>query len=378
MKNLKIIIVFSGILIAFAGCNSCNQQKRNETIKIGAILPLTGNSAVWGIPTKEGIELAVEQYNSKIGINGKKIEIIFEDTKGEPKTGVTAAEKLITTDKVVALLDNSNSSITLAVAPTIEKNKIPLMVTGASSPKITQAGEYVYRIWNSDALEGELMGNFAYDSLKVKKCCILYVNNNYGEGLKGVFTEFFSKRGGNIISEESFQEDGSDFRTQVSNVINSKPDAVYLVCYPKQGAILLKQLKELNYNKILLGAVAFEDPDLIKLSGNAAEGLIYPLPAPVDTTNSIYESFSAAYKAKFNKQLPFLADVGYDGFNILIKAIENAKSLDGDKIKLELDKIQNFEGVSGNISFDKNGDVHKHFGMRIVKNNSPIWLYKQL
>ncbi len=365
--NKIILILVSTILIV-----SCNQQKK-ETIKIGAILPLTGNSAIWGVPTKEGIDLAAEIFNKEGGIEGKKVEIIYEDTKADPVTATKSIQKLFSVDKVIAVIDNSNSSVTLAVSPIVEKNKIPLLVTGASSPKIKDAGDYVFRIWNSDALEGEFMANLVYNKFKFNNIALIYVNNNYGVGLKDAFIQSYQKFGGKTEIIETFEENSIDFKTQCSKVISSNPEAIYLVCYPKQGALLLKQLKELGNTKQIFGAVAFEDPTLLENAGNAANGLIFPLPAPVDTTLKNYNYFKTNYTKKYDKPVQFLAPEGFDGFNIIIKALKMSSIKDSQHLKDNLYKITSYNGVSGLISFDSYGEVHKPFGIRTVNNDRFEW-----
>lgn len=367
----KIIVILISILLIV----SCNQQEK-ETIKIGAILPLTGNSAIWGIPTKEGIELATENLNKEGGIEGKKVKVIFEDTKADPVTATKAIQKLISVDKVIAVIDNSNSSVTLAVAPIVEKNKIPLLVTGASSPKIKYAGDYIFRIWNSDALEGEFMAEFIHNKFNFNNIAIIYVNNNYGVGLKKSFTQSFDKLGGRTNVIETFEENSIDFKTQCSKVISSNPEAIYLICYPKQGAILLKQLKELGNTIQIFGAVAFEDQTLLENAGDAANGLIFPLPAPVDTTLQIYNQFKIDYVLKYNKPVQFLSPEGYDGFNVIAKALKMSSIDDPQNLKDSLYKIINYEGVSGLISFDSYGEVNKPFKLRVVNNNRFEWYDK--
>jgi len=370
LKSLTAIVMLAIIVYA------CGNKGKNDTIKIGAILPLTGNSAIWGIPTKEGIDLATELLNKEGGINGKKVEIIYEDTKADPVTATKSIQKLISVDKVIAIIDNSNSSVTLAVAPIVEKNMIPLLVTGASSPKIKDAGDYVFRIWNSDALEGEFMSDLAYNSFKFNNVAIIYVNNNYGVGLKEAFSKSFGNFGGKTGTIETFDENSIDFKTQCSKVIASKSDAIYLICYPKQGAILLKQLKELGNTKQVFGAVAFEDPTLLQNAGEAANGLIFPLPAPVDTTLQYYNRFRANYFSKYNKPVQFLAAEGFDGFNVIIASLKMSSTINSENLKNNLYKIINYKGVSGLISFDSFGEVHKPFGIRVVKNNKFEWYVK--
>ncbi|MFZ3091499.1 MAG: ABC transporter substrate-binding protein [Nitrospirota bacterium] len=201
-------IILASLMVFSFGC----EKKEEKEIKIGAILPLTGDAAKWGNNTKNGIDLAVEKVNNAGGINGRKLKILYEDTQGTPKNGVAAIQKLITIEKVPAVIDDSMSTVTLAMSPIAEKSKVVLLATGATAPKISEAGDYIFRIWNSDDLEGKVSAKFVYDDLKLYNAAILYINNDYGNGLESVFKKAFEKLGGRIISSESFGQGDTDFR----------------------------------------------------------------------------------------------------------------------------------------------------------------------
>jgi branched-chain amino acid transport system substrate-binding protein len=369
--SLRLSFLFS--LALLSACDRGAAPEPVPSVRIGAVLPLTGNSAVWGVPTREGAELAADLINSSGGIVGRRIELIVEDSAGDPKTALSAVEKLLSVDKVVAVLDNSNSAVTLAIAPTMEKNHRVLLVTGASSPLIRTAGDYIFRIWNSDSLEGELMARYLSRSGH-KRTAVLYVNNSYGDGLRTVFKTAYEALGAKVIAEETFLENEADFRTQATRVIASDAEAIYIIAYPKQGAILLRQLHELHNRKPLYGAVAFEDTAMLQAAGEAAEGLTYPLPAPVDPNAAAFRKFADAYKAKYHKDVPFLADVGFDGLNVLATALRNEPGESPERIKHGLYTLPAYDGVSGQIVFDADGEVHKPFGMRIVRAGTAQWL----
>ncbi len=361
------------VLIATLALMSGCAKKGVEEIKIGAVLPLTGNSALWGQPTKEGIDLALELVNGDGGIRGKTLVVVYEDTQGNPATGVAAIKKLIDVHKISAVIDNSNSSVTLAMAPIVEKNHVVLLVTGASSPDIADAGEYVFRIWNSDALEGALVANYATDSLRARTAGVLYVNNSYGLGLNGVFSSEFNTRGGRVLVSESFDESTTDFRSTISKVLSAGPEILYLVAYPNQAASLVVQLKELGSTIPMIGAVALEDANFFKQAGTAADGLIYPLPAEVDTMLHSYNEFKTAFQKKYAKPVPFLAAEGFDGLMIIVEALKGSQGITGEEIKQQLSGLPRFDGVSGAIEFDNKGEVHKPFGMREIKGGKAIW-----
>jgi branched-chain amino acid transport system substrate-binding protein len=201
LKSPALLIqIYSYIIIlSLVILSGCVKKEENE-IRIGAILPLTGDAAEWGSNTKNGIDLAVDNINSGGGINGRKIKILYEDTQGMPQNGVAAIQKLINVEKLPTVIDDSMSSVTLAMAPIAENNKVVLLSVGATAPKISEAGKYIFRIWNSDDLEGKVSARFVYDDLKLKNAAILYINNDYGTGLDSVFKKAFEELGGKITS----------------------------------------------------------------------------------------------------------------------------------------------------------------------------------
>lgn len=344
-----------------------------KVIKIGAILPLTGDVAVWGNNTKEGIDLAVEKINHAGGINGSKIKIIYEDSQALPQHGVSAIRKLITVDKIPAVIDDSVSSVTLAMAPIAEENRVVILATGATAPAISDAGDYIFRIWNSDALEGEVMAKYVYDKLNLRKVAILYVNNDYGKGLDEVFRREFSKKGGEILISESFDQSATDFRSQLAKIKEEAPDAIYLVGYPREVPQCLKQIKELGIQVKVLSTVAFEDPHIVEIAKDAAEGVIYPFPVEPSKEDPALREFLSGYDKKYGKEPGITCDVGYDAVNMIVEAIRLSGGTKGDEIQRGLMMIKDYHGASGLMEFDEKGDVHKPMGMKIVKGGKFEW-----
>jgi branched-chain amino acid transport system substrate-binding protein len=370
-------IVITTILCIFIWCFVNCAPKESKVIRIGAVLPLTGDAAVWGKNTQEGIDLAVEELNKEGGIKGKKIEIVYEDSKALPQNGVSAIQKLITVDKVTVVIDNSVSSVCLAMAPIAEQNQVVILSTGSTAPKVSEAGDYIFRIWNSDALEGKVMADYAFDSLNLKTTAIMFINNDYGVGLQDVFSREFQKKTGKILTSESFNQNESNFRTQLAKIKNTNPQALYLVGYPKEIPSVLKQAKELGTKAQVLGTVAFEDPQIITVAGDASEGLIYPYPVEPNKEDMAVKEFLTKYKAKYNKEPGITCDVGYDAVNMIAKAVESSGGETGPDIQKGLMMIKDFHGASGVMTFDENGDVNKSMGMKIIKEGKFVWYQKQ-
>lgn len=368
VTNIFILCLLTIIIVLDCKIN------KDDVIKIGAVLPLTGDVAVWGNNTKEGIDLAVEIINKNGGLDGKMIKIIYEDSQALPAKGVTAITKLIKLDNVSAVIDNSVSSVTLAMAPIAEKNETVILATGATAPAITNAGDFIFRIWNSDDLEGRVIAEYAFNELKIKKIAILFVNNDYGYGLKDVFEEEYIKLGGSVTVIEKFEQSETNFKPQLTKIKSDNPESIYLVGYPREVAQCLKQTAELGLNSIVLSTVAFEDPYIIELAKNASEGVIYPYPVTPDVNNEKVKSFYDSYQNKYNKDPGITCDVGYDAVNMLLEAMILSKGQSGSDIKEGLMMIKNYHGVSGIMEFDKNGDVHKPIGFKTVQNQKFIWI----
>jgi branched-chain amino acid transport system substrate-binding protein len=372
MRKAWLIVIVIIIVVSVIWLIWGRQNIEPSKIKIGVVLPLTGSASVWGENAKMGMEIALEEINSQGGIKGKKIELIFEDSQSDPAKAVAALQKLISIEKVPAVIGDIASSCVLAMAPIAEKAKVVLLSPGASNPDISKAGEYIFRNWQSDALEGEIDAKFAFKYLGYKRAAILYVNNAYGSGLKKVFEYSFNKLGGQILTSQSFDQGETDMRTQLNKIILVNPDVIYMPGYPTEMAIVLKQAKEMGIKKQFLSTQAFDDPKILELAKDAAEGVIFSVPKPPDPSDPVVRNFRNKYKARFKREPGVCSDTGYDAVKIIAWAMERVKRITGPAIQHQLLKLKNFPGAAGVTTFDQNGDVIKEFIFKKVKNQKFI------
>jgi len=365
----KVLITIIALIIVIAiGAGlffGTRTKKEPEVYKVGAILPLTGDAAPWGNNVKKGIDLAIEEANATGGINGKKITVIYEDSKALAKEGVTAINKLIFTDKVPVILDDCVSSVALATVPIASKNQVVMISAGSTNPKLSGISPYFFRVWNSDSEEGLFSARYAYEKLGIRKAAILYIENEYGQGLKDVFSQQFQKVGGNIVLVESFKQEVIDFKSQLTKIKGSKPDIIYLVSNAQEIPVILKQAREQGIGVPFLGTVAFEDPAIIQKAGEASEGIIYPFPS--EPSGEPVQKFKNAYKQKYGEAPGIACDTGYDIARLTLYAIREG-GYSGPAIQRILAGIKEWKGASGLITFDENGDVHKPMLMKTVKN----------
>jgi len=374
MKKIWIGVLIL-IIAALAVLLVVTQTKRGpEEIKIGAILPLTGEAAKYGKSAKRGIDLALEEINAKGGIKGKKLTIIYEDSKGNPKEGVSAILKLITVHKVPAILGAMSSSVTLAIAPIAEENKIVLLSPASSSPKITHAGDYIFRNCYSDIYEGKKMAHYIYNETRYKKVAIIHINNDYGIGLREAFRDEFNKLGGKVVAVETYDFGATDFRTQLSKIKESDPDAIYIVGYSEMGRLLV-QAKELELRIPFFSCIMFEDPDILKVAGDIAEGVVYTYPSyNPKSREDVVANFINIFEKKYNQKPDGFAANAYDALKILALAIEKGGGK-SEQIKKALYSIKDYPGVTGKTSFDGNGDVIKPIGIKQSVRGKFKWIY---
>lgn len=359
-----LVIVFLTTVLAFnIGCS-----KKSKEVKIGAILPLTGNAAIYGSALKKGMELAVEKINDKGGIQNRKLKIIYEDDQGIPKTGVSAFRKLITAHKVPMVIGAMFSAVTLSIAPIAEKEKVVLLSPTSSAVDLTNAGDYIFRIYPSDTYDGIFLANFAYNRLRAKRISVIYLQVASITAVSEVFKEEFEKLGGKVVSMQGYKEGDTKFRTQLLKAKNKKPDIIFIPGYLKEMATLLKQAKELGIKTQFLSISTFYDPKILQLAGNAAERVLFSSPAfdPKSEKPEV-KDFVAKYKAKYGNEPDILGGYGYDVVNIAAIALQKGK-ITSDDIKEALYVIKDSPGVTGTTSFDPNGDVIKELKMMQVKN----------
>ncbi len=357
MENKNKIIIFLGILIIilvalnFIWINNFTGKsiKEEETIKIGAILPLSGKVAYYGDYIQQGTNAAINEINSKGGINNRKLEVIYEDSKGDVTSGISAYENL--RFRNVSIIITTLSGVTLGIAPISQKDKVILMNIGSASPKISNAGDYVFRHNVLPQEEIKFLANYLYNN-GYKEIALITVNAEAGVSYRDYFIKEYERLGGKIIVDEMHEYGETDYRSILAKIKDKKPKAVLVLSYPNELAAMLKQSQELDFKTQWFSIYDKEGSEFLELAGENAEGLIY--------THFLKEN------EKFTEPYAALA---YDSIMVLAQAMENCKNPeDTTCIKESLYSIKDFSGVTGKISFDKNGDTHKEIILKTIKD----------
>ena len=368
-KRVQILIGVA-VIIATAviiGIVLLGRHSGTDKVKFGAVLPLTGEIAEYGKRCKAGMDLAVGEINESGGVSGKKLEIVYEDDTGAPKVGVTAMQKLVDIDRVKVVIGAVASSVTLAIEPIATRNKVLLFSPASSSPKLTGISRYFFRDWPSDVFEATALAEFAYNTLKLRKVAILYVNNDYGLGLRGEFERRFKELGGEVAAIDSHEQGATDFRTQLTKIKGSGPQAVYLAGYHREMAFATKQTRELGITAQILGDADYGVQELIEIAGQAAEGAIFSTPEydPKGGSEPV-KTFAKKFKEKYGKEPSVFEANGYDAVKILAKAVQTQNS-DTERMSQYIASLSHYPGASGEISFGAKGEVEKPASIKIVK-----------
>jgi branched-chain amino acid transport system substrate-binding protein len=358
--------------LTVAGLLISAQAFAQQTIKIGLVQPLTGSVAYNGMADVAGSKQAVDERNAKGGVLGKKIELVIEDGQCKPANSVNAAEKLIQKDKVVALSGAFCSSATAAIMPVAEKYKMPLVTGVSSKADLTDKGnKYFFRATETDALLAKSFAKIIYSDLNLKNIAYIGVNDDWGRGGVDEFSKQMTALGATTALKEYFDHGTTDFYTLLTKLRASKADGVFVAAETQDGSILVKQIKELGLNIKVFGVGSWATSDFIGLAGPAAEGIYAAVPYSSTMKTPKNEAFVKEYAAR-NKENPGkYGAAGYNAMNILMDAIERAKSTDAEKIVAALHKTD-YEGPNGKFKFNPNGQA---WGFNVVlvqiKNKVP-------
>ena len=348
------------IAISFLLCTGGNAPAK-ETVKIGLITPLTGDVKTFGESVKNAFNIAVSEYSQK----GKyKIEAVMADDRNDATEGANAALKLITQDKVAAIVGPVTSKVAIPVSEIASQHKIPMISGTATNPKVTTSDgrrkPYVFRACFIDPFQGVVAANFALKDLKVKTAAILYdVSNDYSKGLGEYFRNTFTKGKGAVVAFESYQKDDVDFSALITKIALKKPDVIFVPDYYNKVALISKQIREKGIRSVLLGGDGWDSPELLKIGGSAISGGYFVNHYSPDRKDAVAESFINKYKARHGMVPDAFAALAYDATTILLKALDASKKPKSEDILKALAPTKNYKGVTGLISFDRNGDAIK-------------------
>ncbi len=342
-------------------------QPESDTILLGEVGSLTGSEAAFGISTRNGIELALEEANAAGGVKGKKIAVRVYDDQSKPEEAASAATRLITQDHVVAILGEVASSNSLAMAPKAQEAQVPMVSPSSTNPKVTEVGDYIFRVCFIDPFQGYVMARYAHDNLKFTKVAILTDKKSaYSEGLTEVFKKKYTEMGGNIVGIEAYSKGDTDFRAQLTNVKKLKPQGVYVPGYYQDVALIAEQARELGLKVTMMGGDGWDSEKLFELGGAAVEGSYVSNHYSADDPSPRVQDFIKKYTAKFGAVPDSLAALGYDSAGVVIEALKRAPDASGPALRAAIAETRDFPGVAGTITLDaKRNPVKPAVGLEV-------------
>lgn len=370
MKLFRIIIATVAVL-CFAG-----MAFAADTVRVGVYLPLTGQMAYGGQLELAGIKMANKEVPTVLG---KKVELIVVDNKSDKVEAANAVKRLIEKEKVAAILGTYGSSLAMAGGEIAENAHIPMIGTSCTNPLVTQGKKYIFRVCFIDPYQGAGAATYAFKSLKARKAALLVdVAQDYSVGLANFFERSFKKLGGTVVAKLSYNSGDQDFTAQLTDIISKKPDVLFIPSYFAEGAIIMKQARELGGTFRIMGGDAMDNPDIVKIGGKAVEGFIhttFPYDPMMKDMNPLAKKFTANWRKAFPDKDPNVnSALGYDSYMLLMDAIKRAKTTDPEAITKALAETKGFLGVTGVTTINKTHDAEKPVGIKEIKNGKVMYV----
>lgn len=375
LKKFLALVVATAMVGSLVACGQAsNKDGDAEKIVFGTMGPLTGENAIYGVTALNGIKLSIEERESVLG---KPVQLLSVDDKADQTEAVKAYNKFVNNDGVTGIIGAITSGSALSVAVTSAKYNTPIITPTGTVPEITTAGENIFRACYTDPKQGEIMAQFAYDNLGFRKVAIIEnTDSSYSAGLTESFTKEFTLLGGEIVSNEGYTNSDKDFKAQLTKIAAQNPEALFIPDYYTQAYLIASQAKDIGLKDVtLLGGdgwdgmhTIFEKDENGEIKdASIIEGAYFCSHYSADDTEPQVKSFVEGYKAKYGEEPTAFAALGYDAANIMMNAIETAGSTDSDAI-IQAIKNTEYNGVTGNITFDKNGDPIKAVSILKIEN----------
>jgi branched-chain amino acid transport system substrate-binding protein len=351
-RNTLWLVVLS-MLLPLVGCKD-KTSKRGEgaEILIGEYGSMTGDTATFGTSSHEGLMLAIEEINKAGGVLGKQIKVISEDDRSEPSEAVTAVQKLISRDKVVAVIGEVASTRSMAGAGPCQQNKIPMLSPASTNPQVTKLGDYIFRICFTDDFQGKVAARFAQKKGWKRVAVLTDAAQDYSKGLTSVFNADFPKGGGQVVASDNYKSKDNDFQTQLSKIKAANVDAVFMPGYYTDVGNVLRQARQIGLTVPFFGCDGWDSDKTLAL-GAIADGCFFTNHYSPDDPRPEVQKFIADYKARYGGRVPdAMAILGYDAARVMADAIRRAGKADPAAIRDALAQTKDFPGASGKITID--------------------------
>lgn len=363
------------MLGAFSGCSntgdggSASGGSDSDTIRIGGLAPLTGDAASYGVAVNNAIQMAVEDINANGGIDGKQIEYIYYDEKGDTTEATNAYNKLVQDDKVVAIIGDVTTKPTLAVAQTSQQDNIPIITATATAAEVTLTGPNIFRACFTDPFQGELMASYASEKLGATKVAVLSdMADDYSSGIAEAFVAKAEELGMQVVADEKYQDGDVDFKSQLTNIKGQNPDVLFLPVYYEDLRLISAQAKEVGVTAQLCGADGWDSVLTDNFDSSVLNGGVFCSQYSTESTDERVQNFISTYKEKYEMDPNMFAVLAYDATNMMAQAISDAGSTDSQAIIDAMAALE-YDGLTGRMTFDEDRNPQKSAVIVSIQDN---------
>lgn len=368
-STLLLLVMSAWIPACLAPDESSETSRGADEIPVGVFAALSGPTGTFGQSTKEGVELAVDEVNEAGGVLGRKIRVLIEDNLGKPDQAVATVTKLITRDNVVALIGENASSRSLAAAPIAQANGVPMISPSSTNPEVTEKGDYIFRVSYTDPYQGAAIAEFVRDNLGLDRVAILKdVKNDYSVGLADFFRQRFEADGGKVVVDQSYAEQDSDFRSQLTAIRNSNAQAIVVPGYYTDVGQIAIQARELGIDLPLVGGDGWDSPKLLEIGGEALNGSYFANHYYPEEDRPAVQEFVRKFQERYGRMPDSVNALSYDAARVLIEAIERSGEVDKAKIRDEIAATKNYQGVSGVITMGPDRNPIKPVAILVIRD----------
>lgn len=347
-----------GVTLAFLTAG-CSKKENSDEIVIGEVASLTGGTAAWGKAQNDGVKMAVEEINAAGGLLGKKVKLLTEDDQSKNGEAGTVTKKLVSREKVVGMLGEISSSKSLEMAPICQKEGVPMISPGSTNTKVTEVGDYIFRVCFIDPFQGTVMAKFALSKGWKNMAVLTDVKEDYSVGLSQFFKEYYTKNGGTVAAEQSFSKGDKDFKSQLTAIKAANVDAIFLPGYYTEIGLIAKQARELGITVPMCGGDGWDDASLMQVAGSAVDGCFFSNHFSTEDKSEAIQGFVKKYEAARGTKPSTFVALGYDAAMLLFHGIKTAGTTDGKAVRDVLAKTKDFPAITGSITLDEKRNATK-------------------
>ncbi|HEV7242594.1 MAG TPA: ABC transporter substrate-binding protein [Thermoanaerobaculia bacterium] len=369
MKIVRLLLAGTLIVMACSPGREAQTADATGDIPVGVYAALTGGEAAFGTATVNGVKIAADEINAAGGVLGRQIRLVIEDDQGRAEEAASVVTKLIAASNVEALIGENSSSQSLAAAPIAQTSGVPMISPSSTNPKVTEKGEYIFRVCFTDPLQGKALAAFVRNELKLDTAAILVdKKTDYSVGLAGVFRKEFEGAGGKIVAEQSYSGGDTEFRPQLTTIRAASPQALFIPGFYTEVGQIAIQARDLGLTVPLVGGDGWDSAAVIEIGGKAIEGSYFSDHYFVGDTRPVVQKFVAEYRKRHGKNPEANAALGYDALYIWANAAKRANTLDRKTVRDQIAATKDYEGVAGTITMGADRNPIKPVAMIKIEN----------